>query len=824
MASSADKPVASALELLTELKTSAQQLWQNEVYLVPIRHHSPSCAFALKKLLEEVKPKSILIEAPTDFLPLLDGLLDPETQPPVAIFSHRSRGENLQSSYFPLCEYSPEWVAIRHKLLAPKTKIQFIDLPYHLRDGEHHTGREESREEITNLMQERYLHHNQYLNVLARKLGCQNAQEAWEAMFEQRCLTQLDDWRSFFVDVYSYCALARKNYEPAVLAEEGDIAREAEMRRHIYAKHLAKPIVVVTGGFHTPALLEAKLIGLDKSTKGKQTQQKHDQAENTNWLIRYSYDQLDKMSGYSAGMPAPTYFHSLYNAMESGSEDYLNMVANEFLVKVANHNRSQKLTQFIGHAEIKAASFVLQGLAALRHRQGPGRREILDAITTAFIKQDIAQSLQLISDAHRTLAGDALGNIPDNQQQVPLILEARNLAKKHRLTLDNTASKALELNVYKNAKHRETSRFLHLMQWLQVGFSRKTAGPDFVYSTSLGLVKEQWEYGWAPAVEANLSSLMTEGTSLYQVAFKKLTKTSQANIVGSQSSAIVAKLVCQACVMGMQEMVSAISTQLFDAVQQDQSAASLLDCLNSLLTMSHKRHLLNTEKLSINLAEIAQHAWRQVQFLLQDVANISANTVDQRVSDLMHASQVVDQLFYQNRTDEKQERTTFNQLLLSIADNPNVPAKLAGACTALNYLRSQIGHTEFVENMRKALQTNQSPDYLVQYFAGFAAISKELLWTVPAVLKEINQLVVAISEERFIDLLVPLRGIFTALTPTEIDRLAQAIRLLDNEDTSSLIVQLPVLPPEDAALLTKTHGVMLAKFEKLGILTKGAET
>ena len=115
------------------------QEWRHEpldrdaaVVLVPIRHHSPACARHLRALLEAVRPAAVLIEAPCDAEPLIPHLLAADADPPLALYTtwieRRGRDEpRHHASYWPLCEYSPEWVALRTagKLGA---EIGFVDL------------------------------------------------------------------------------------------------------------------------------------------------------------------------------------------------------------------------------------------------------------------------------------------------------------------------------------------------------------------------------------------------------------------------------------------------------------------------------------------------------------------------------------------------------------------------------------------------------------------------------------------------------------------------------------------------------------------------
>jgi len=96
------------------------------VHLFPVRHHSPRTSHVLRRFLDEVKPKVVLVEGPSDADNCMDVLLDGETQPPVAILGYRTDG-TPGSSLFPFASYSPEYVALKwakdHKATA-----RFIDI------------------------------------------------------------------------------------------------------------------------------------------------------------------------------------------------------------------------------------------------------------------------------------------------------------------------------------------------------------------------------------------------------------------------------------------------------------------------------------------------------------------------------------------------------------------------------------------------------------------------------------------------------------------------------------------------------------------------
>ncbi|WP_432094873.1 DUF5682 family protein [Streptomyces sp. bgisy100] len=95
--------------------------------LLGVRHHGPGSARAVRAALDRHRPRAVLIEGP----PEADGLValaaDPEMRPPVALLAHVA-DDPARAAFWPLAEFSPEWVAIRWAL-AHDVPVRFIDLP-----------------------------------------------------------------------------------------------------------------------------------------------------------------------------------------------------------------------------------------------------------------------------------------------------------------------------------------------------------------------------------------------------------------------------------------------------------------------------------------------------------------------------------------------------------------------------------------------------------------------------------------------------------------------------------------------------------------------
>ncbi|MEO1576499.1 MAG: DUF5682 family protein, partial [Pseudomonadota bacterium] len=215
------------------------------LYLAPIRHHSPACAWAVRALIREVRPDAVLIEAPVDTAAQIPMLLDKDTRPPVAVASlvPRETGPRV-AAYSPYCAHSPEYVALceGHAIGA---ELAFIDLP----SGDKVMLADPPEDVTTFVDNEAHFDSGDVVDGLCRATGCRNGYELWDHLFESR-LGQ-PDWATFFRDVAAYCASLRDATSDDALDRKGDTAREAHMADRI-ADALAAgwSVVVVTGGFH----------------------------------------------------------------------------------------------------------------------------------------------------------------------------------------------------------------------------------------------------------------------------------------------------------------------------------------------------------------------------------------------------------------------------------------------------------------------------------------------------------------------------------------------------------------------------------------------
>ncbi|OYO29818.1 DUF5682 family protein [Janthinobacterium sp. PC23-8] len=781
-----------AVALPASLAAARGKLHANGLYFAPLRHHSPACAFALQAMLRELRPAAVLIEGPDAFNDMLPLLLDERTRPPVALLCQASEQDEdgaarTRSAFFPFCDYSPEWVALRAGTEVG-ARLAFIDLPWQAR------GNRDSRQpedgEARSLMAERYLAHSSYLNALARGAGCRDQDELWDHLFESRSRAALLDWRTLFGDVFAYCAMARLDYEPAVLEGEGSLPRERHMAAHIarWRGQVDGPIVVVTGGFHTSALIDL----LEQARPLSNTP-----AAAPSWLIRYSFERLDALNGYGAGMPAPAYYQAVWEALQRpgpGGEHHL-VVAVDQLTQLAQHSRERGLQERISTAEVQAALLQAARLAALRGHAGPGRQDLLDAMRSCFVKGAIDDGTQgLLIDVRRQMTGSRLGDVPPSAGSPPLVEDARAQARRHGLRLDDGEKRLARLDLYRKDRHRRRSQYFQLMQYLDTDLARWQGGPDFLTGSRLELLFEEWSYAWTPLVEARLIELSGDGATLLEVALARLLREEQAlGAAGrARSAGSASALLVRACVIGLHERLPGLLDLLSHHLDDDGDFASVVACGHALVTLWRAREPLGVREHP-GVLHLMRRVWPAALFLLPNLADVDEPAESAQVGQLLalrEFGRAARSALSGEEAGLAFEAADLHRQLDSLARRPDGAPGICGAASALLFLDGAWSETQLSQLLEQRFGAGATPQDAVRFLSGLMAVAPELLPTQPGLRRSFNRLVGSWDEANFIRYLPDLRLAFTGLKPQETGELAEALALLNGAAPDALQAQI----------------------------------
>lgn len=744
------------------------------VHVVPIRHHSPACAWHLRALIEAVEPAAILIEGPCDFDALLPAIADTATRPPVAIVALATgAGETGEArravSYFPFCAHSPEYVAIR-AAAARGIPARFIDLPS---QDEAMTGPGDDR---IHLVDERAFDSNAYVRALAGELGCRDGNEVWDHLFETRIAA--GEWERFFTDVGLYCGHLRACTAPETLEADGTLAREAQMRACIAEARRthAGPIVAVVGGFHAPALVgphpepgRAKAAG-----RGGQS-----------YLIRYGNRQLNALAGYAAGLPLPGFYERLWQAADAGGEDPFDAIGATLLPGFAAHLRTA-LPAFAPAIPVLASALEnARRLAALRERRGPLRDDILDACRSTFVKdEEGGDAHPIMAELMAWLTGAEIGDVPASAGSPPLVEAARAKGRALAFTVTDGERRNRDLDIYRNERHRRASQFLHAMALLETGFGRRTAGPDLRSGVNLDRLHESWSVAWSPMVEARLIQLSALSDTVDgAVAALIGQKVGELRAAGQGQNAVaVIALFAAACQAGVGDAIDAVLPILADEIAHDPVLASVAEALRDLISLWRNRDLLSIANPG-GIEALTIAAWRRALHLVPDLADAQEDAAHASLAALLTLREAIE---LAGSGIAAIDGALFDEAIAALVDDARHPA-IAGAINALACLSGRVEPARLAQRIAGGLSGGYvAPSDKVAFLRGVIAISRELLWGVPELLAEIEQVIETLDHTDFVALLPHLRLAFGQLDPRDIDRIAHRIADARSGDAAAL--------------------------------------
>lgn len=804
---------------------AVERLRGDGIYLAPVRHHSPACALAVGALIDEVRPAVVLVEGPEEYGRLLPALLDPRTRPPVAVLSLGTEGGG--AGFYPLAEFSPEWVALRAGARLG-AEVAFVDRSWVARaagerprdasgrrapdDGESVEGATDDAGDgpedadgdafARTLQSERNLAHSRTITAIAGRLGCRDHDEVWDHLFESRTSERLTDWRELFDDVFAWAGLARLDYEEEVLDADGSLAREALMSARV-AEHRARvegPVVVVTGAFHTLALVEA----LTGAPEGEAVVSRRPAggygppASADAWLIRYDHERLDGLRGYGAGMPSPGFYERLWAAhREPGGPGRL---GTSLLVDVAAAATARGAQ--VSLAEIASAAEQAARLADLRERPWPGRTDLLDALTSCFVKDDggldVGIGRPLGQAVAEVFGGRALGEVPRGTASPPLVQRARERAEELRLVVTDSTPRRTRLDARRTPRHRERRAFLSLMDFVGSGFAHQVSGPDHVAGRGLGLLIEEWEYAWTPLVEASLVELSHVGATLEAVAVHRLHRLEHELTTTGRSALGVARLVAQAVVAGLSEHLDRLVALLRSTLDVDPSLESVVGGLHRLVDLWDARVELGLEDHADDLLDLLDHGLATVAYLVPGLGAVDADAEPAAVGTLVALRDLLREASRatlapmpdggahprgdSSPAGEAAARTTVRaepvlRELSRLREDRGTAPGVRGALVALAATDDSLDDDVLVGEARAQLSPGADPVSAVRFLGGLLRVAPDLLLHTPELFDAVHAGLRGLDGDAFLAVLPDLRRAFTWLKPAETHGLAQQVAM-----------------------------------------------
>ncbi|XUL90538.1 DUF5682 family protein [Streptomyces galilaeus] len=528
-----------------------------EPLLLGVRHHGPGSARAVRAALAAARPTVVLIEGPPEADALIPLAAEEDMRPPVALLAH-AVDEPGRSAFWPLAEFSPEWVAIRWAL-EHGVPARFIDLPaaHTLAWGkateDEPTGEERQPDPPASGEPSGPDIRVDPLAVLAETAGYDDPERWWEDVVEHRGVGERDPFAPFTALEEAMGAL-RETYGAG--GHDRDLVREAYMRLQVRAaqREFEDGVAVVCGAWHVPALRQRTAVAADRALLKGLPKVK---AELT-W-VPWTHRRLSRAGGYGAGIDSPGWYGHLFAAPDRPVE--------RWMTKVAGLLREED--RIVSPAHVIEAVRLAETLAVMRGRPLPGLGETTDAVRAVMCEgSDVP--LSLVRD--RLVVGDVLGEVPPGAPAVPLQRDLDRQQRRLRIKPE-ALERELELDLRKETDAAR-SRLLHRLRLLGVEWGEPVASRG-----STGTFRETWRLRWEPELAVRVAEAGVWGTTVLAAANAK----AEADAVGAQSLADVTALAEHCLLAELPDALPVVMRVLADRAALDTDVGHLAQALPALV-------------------------------------------------------------------------------------------------------------------------------------------------------------------------------------------------------------------------------------------------
>lgn len=767
------------------------------VLYFPIRHHSPACAFHLKKTIAAYEPDCILIEGPENAQDQIPVLAHKDTKAPVALYYFYKDSRGLVSGekedyrcYYPFLDCSPELVAMR-EAAAAKIPAYFIDLPY----GEILIGTAENRGIRTEGEKQTYnddylLSRSEYLRRLCEKTGLRSFDELWEKYFEigGLCMETAEFVRQMSVQ----CGLSRAHTPKEELEADGCLLRERYMAQQI-AEMSEKygRILVVTGGFHTGGLTELLELsdgqqGLRYLGKPVKLHRLTDKDQGV-YPIAYSMEAADALNGYASGMQSPGFYQQVWERLagrEISAGAYEDAVLHQ-LVRAGRQARKKK--EPLSSYDIICALSMAKGLAALRGKREPGLYELRDAALSSFVKGECSPSTDLPLRILQELnTGKEVGSLCRDADRPPLVLDFEEQCRKYRLRIQAAGQQEVTLELFTRKKHLSMSRFFYQMDYLKTGFARRTKGADLLSRKDKSRIREVWNWRFSGSVLAALVDVSMLGGTVAEAARTRLIRQFQ----GSRSSQEAAGLMAQGFLMGFLDEQAGMGAHIRKVLLEDGDFFSLTKGFSHLRMLYELQELYEVQD-DAELQELISICFQKIVQLLPSMAQVREEQQQECMEGCLSLYQITGRAGFTRFRDVLLE--AFERLLAQ----PGIVPGLEGAVLGLLYGYDSRYEAQIQRTAAGYLQgTDEIQMKSAAFLRGLFYTARDLVFVQAHFLEMIDGLLGKLSPEAFMKLLPEFRQAFGYFTPLEIDRIAGKAAGLHGANRQELLHGRMVLPAE----------------------------
>lgn len=723
-----------------------------------VRHLSPAGAWHLRRYLDHVRPKVVLIEGLDDAASLIFDIVRRDTKPPIAILAYTD-SQPVRTLVYPLARYSPEYQAL---LWADehRARAEFIDLPSDvflgLQDLEAERAereRKKAADEATSSPESPELspqnlwrpeRNESIYQRIATRCNEPDYDTYWERRFEHN--VELDSYR------LAAGALGKelRDEEDPPLWRAENLVREAYMRRRI-AEVLRggvqpEEVVAVVGAFH------ASVLSGDLSAMTDEELAKLRRRASKLTLMPYSYFKLSTQSGYGAGNHAPAYFELMWDSLQAHE---LAELPGVYLAHIARHVRTKGTHR--STAEVIEGVRLARTLAAIHDGTSPTLRDLRDAAVTLVGHGEPLAIREALADVD---IGSAIGSLPKGVSQTSIQEDfdremARLKLEKHKTT--QKVDMALDLRENRHVASVEAafldlsrSSFFHRLRMLGIPFALPvaTSQPSATWA-------ERWQLQWTPESEIALVEAVLLGETVeLATSFKFKTLLEAATTLAQAADQVTA-----ACQCGLMKSMDLARQRL-----QELAAGT-----SEFKTIAHAAFQLSQ---TVRYGDVRRFDPSPLLPLMEELfvsgalsLHAAANCDNEGAKDMVIAMEELNRLSLEHH--DRVEESLWLAKLRALSDADDRNPLLSGFACATLLERNLMDNDDLVREVSRRLSPGVPADLGAGWFEGLAKRNRYALLARQALWEALTAYIEALDEEQFKRAVVFLRRAFGVFSPRE---------------------------------------------------------
>lgn len=439
-----------------------------------------------------------------------------------------------------------------------------------------------------------------------------------------------------------------------------------------------------------------------------------------------------------------------------------NYALNLFFIGQLRDYRKQKFST----ADKISCEQSLRGLANLRQKLVPSVFELIDAVKSTLIKEELSDRYYLLDQLMLLLTSVRMGQVPLNVRMPPLWRDFLHQCKTYGINLKDQQPHQIRVDINKDAKSLAKSRLINRIAFLSPAFLPHDLNAEGNHTFNYISRTETYVYKYSDEVVMQMMGASVHGESLLQACRTVLCEYCKSpNLTLTQICALYRQCVN----MGIEDQYYHVKELLALAILQERQLVNVGQALSELNSYDFVAKSTPANK-TILLSLIYDLVKRGCEILLQQ-DSVEEGEIDDFVKALEELN------YYAIKYDNS--RQLYFSVLEELLHTADLGAALQGAYLALLYKNRRLRYEVLVGYVNQfVLGSINNSKQSGGFFYTLILISRGNLFNRDSILSLLNTYLDNLDGDEFLKVLVLLRRVFMHFNSVELHKLVRMLKRL----------------------------------------------